>query len=169
MIEAKATKNQIRLDLKEMLPTIIKGVQEKTLQCYKENDSIKCFYAGPCVIGICLPEDIRSVLDNSVISEVCDKFGITPTEDNEEELVEYAKFNSSFFEYHILGVFIVDNDNQVHELDHLQTLHDDVVRAGSDPNSKYKILQFEHYVKELAKKYNVPWGKSEIANESNLG
>jgi hypothetical protein len=53
----------MHLDLKTMLPVIRKAYDAGELEAQKSSGNTSCHYAGPCAIGVCLPEDTRVSLD----------------------------------------------------------------------------------------------------------
>ncbi len=148
-----------KLDFKEHLPIIVKAVEEKTLQCYKHNETALCLYTGPCAIGCVLPKDIQVLLDKS--------FDIYINKDTRLDEFEMLKkhgfryvvdssFSGSSVESFLnVGMLIVDED-QRYDWIRLQQRHDYVVRAkvNSSVHAVDRTIErFESFVKELQVKY----------------
>lgn len=124
----------IKLDLVEMLPVIRKAFDEKSLQMFNQaqRDSMMCMYAGPCAIGVCMPEDRRAEFDVPFEEHATTGFGA---------LVHF-------------GRFIVSPD-QADDIGQLQKLHDAAVTMSKFDDLEVLFGAFEDHLKHLEKKYKV--------------
>jgi hypothetical protein len=58
----------IELDFHKDLPTILEAYEKKELQCFNVPDrnwTRSCTYGGPCAIGVVIPLEWRSKLDDN--------------------------------------------------------------------------------------------------------
>ena len=59
----------IKLDIKDVVRNARAAYNAKELQAQKEHNAsttgIACQYSGPCAIGVSIPEDVRTTLDNT--------------------------------------------------------------------------------------------------------
>lgn len=60
----------VSLDLRTMLPVIRKAFDAGELQMQTRPGGLRCYYNGPCAIGVCLDEDTRVSLDELVASGI---------------------------------------------------------------------------------------------------
>ena len=121
--------NPVRLDLREMLPTIQRAVTERTLQCYPEDRARWCAYSGPCVIGACIPEEVRRDWDS-------------------RENFKGPGLIAMFSEGHARCP-----EDQQEDLINLQVAHD---MAVHDHPGRPRLVEFESMVSQLCAKYGIP-------------
>jgi hypothetical protein len=64
-------KLRLHFDIRDMLPVIRKAYNEKTLQMFQPETpgGRACTYAGPCGIGVCIPEPLRPLLDSGACTD----------------------------------------------------------------------------------------------------
>jgi hypothetical protein len=121
----------INLDLREMIPVVRKAFDEKSLQMFTaEPGQYGCLYAGPCAIGVCLPEDIREALD-----------------DGSETDHNYAA--DSLF---IAGYFTCP-EGQKDDIEALQYHHDRCVGPADEEDRTENIRRFGAFLSYLEAKY----------------
>jgi hypothetical protein len=61
----------INLNMKTALPIIREAFNNKTLQMFHgKGPGTGCLYAGPCAIGVCVPEDRRPQLDEGSSTDI---------------------------------------------------------------------------------------------------
>lgn len=119
---------QIHLDLREMLPTIRTAFDNHELQAFrpfKKGDF--CSYAGPCAIGICVPDGVREKLDEPF------KEGLGTG--------AYTYFNT--------GVFTCP-DGQRDDIENLQSLHDKCLGYYIDN----PLSELNDFITQLEEKYS---------------
>jgi hypothetical protein len=119
------------LDLHEMLPIIRKAFDEKTLQMFThEPGKYGCLYAGPCAIGVCIPEPLRPLLDDGIGTN--------------NEFAALSLFENGSF---------VCPENQREDICELQQLHDVCVGYVVDEYQKDRIKDFGDLLERLEAKY----------------
>jgi hypothetical protein len=127
--------NTVILDMREMLPTIRKAFDEKSLQMFKaeENEGTPgCFYSGPCAIGVCLDEDVQHYLD-----------GLS------ESLAE----DSTDINTHFNEGRVTTGDDPIDWV-RMQIMHDGAIGWISDHQRRDKaIKEFEKYLTVMEQKY----------------
>ena len=65
----------MHLDLRLELPKIRAAYNAGELEAQKIAGEVMCHYAGPCAIGVCLPEDTRVSLDTAPEGQDGTSFG----------------------------------------------------------------------------------------------
>jgi hypothetical protein len=127
------------LNLKEMLPTIREAFDNKSLQMFTSpsntTELVRCKYAGPCAIGVCLSEEDRAIFDAGVNTSAWTLLSNTLGEE--------------------ANLFVAP-ENQHDDIADLQTSHDAATRAKADYSEYYyteRVARFEALLKKLEEKY----------------
>jgi hypothetical protein len=134
----------VELDLREMLPTIRRAFDEKSLQAFtSDGSSGKCLYAGPCAIGVCVPEQYRARLDS---------LSSNPNP-------RPASMLSTSIRSLLTFGFIRAPEDQHADLAKLQSAHDTIVRYKKIKASdiENKVSTFERVLLDLEEKYGVSY------------
>lgn len=121
----------VNLDLREMLPVIRTAFDNKELQAFttvKPSGGI-CLYAGPCAIGVCIPEDKRALYD-----------------------IESARSGTAALTFMANDVFVAPKD-QVHDISELQQKHDAVISDWHGIGEEACLAELDKFIKSLEEKY----------------
>lgn len=126
------SEEMLELNLKTMLPTIREAFDNKTLQMFTADEDAECLYAGPCAIGVCIPEDKRSYFDDY---SGCGATGIGTLIDDS-----------------LIGV----SEEERTAIEDLQSFHDAAVRwcfIKESDNYKDAVARFERELSRLEETY----------------